>query len=159
MSISPRSAAPGPALTANWLLLGFCLAAWWLASPYLGLAHDAQYYAAEAMRRSGDFDALNRDLFFARGTQGEFSIFPLPYAALTRAIGIQAAALSSTTLVRILWLIALAGLCAVALPRRRALAGLCALLVLPSSYGVMHILAYGEPFATPRHWAEATRPR
>jgi hypothetical protein len=140
---------------AVWLSLLLALAAWWVANPYRAFDQDALYYAAEALFRAGLAD-LSADPFFRHGSQGDFSLFITPYAALIRAVGVDVAALAVTVLGRVLWLWAAARLARALAPSWAAAGlGLALLLWLPNSYEPYRLLSLGEAFAVPRLWAEA----
>lgn len=156
MKPAASNLAPTPWLSAPTLhlLAGFCVAAWWLASPYLGLGHDALYYAADALRR-GQFPGLNSDPFFGSGSQGNFTLYPLIYSGLLGWMDVHHAALLLTLSARLAWLGALALLCRTVCQGRPVwLLAFGLVLALPPGYDPQRIVAYGEPFATPRHWAE-----
>ena len=70
----PRLGAP------TWLVL---VALWVLAHPYGGLRHDGLLYAGQAMAHLRP-DVFGRDLFFAYGSQDDYTIFGQVYAAAVK---------------------------------------------------------------------------
>lgn len=132
------------------------LAALWIAThPYQGIIHDARLYLVQALERLHPRDFAG-DLFFAYGSQDNFTIFSRLYAPLIALVGPSAAHLSADILGQLCWFSAL-----LYLARRMFGSGRSAVLaaggviLLNPFYGGLHIFSYGEPFATPRLFAEA----
>lgn len=131
------------------------IGSWLLLHPYRGIIHDARLYAAQALRELKP-EVYDRDLFFAFGSQDQFTLFTRFYAPLVDGIGLPAASFVVVLAGQILWLsgaVALAGRLAGRGPEM--LAGLLLLAVLPGSYGGWQTFAFAEGFATPRLLAEA----
>ncbi|OYT89130.1 MAG: hypothetical protein CFE46_01490 [Burkholderiales bacterium PBB6] len=148
---SPRWLSPA----ALWMLAGLLIGSWWLGAPYMGLGHDALYYAGDALRRSV-FPGLQHDPFFGTGSQGNFTLYPHVFDALLGHTDIHTAALILTISAKLVWLVALAVMCRAALQQQpRWVLAFALVLALPTAYDPQRILSYGESFTTPRHWAEA----
>ncbi len=132
------------------------LAVLWLATrPYVGIVHDAQYYAAQAMAWA-EPARFAADLFFAAGSQDRFTVFSSLYGPLVDAIGLEAAHGLTLALGQALWLVGAWALAAALVrDRRLRLLALVGVILLPGTYGHLAILRYGEPFATPRLFVEA----
>ncbi len=146
--------APGRGRAAGIVALAVIAAAWIAARPYAGLVHDAQFYMVQALNRLAP-EAFGSDLFFAYGSQDSFSVFSPVYAPAVAWLGTGGAHLVFALAGQAVWLAALVVLAVVLFGtgRRAALAALAA-AVLIAHYG-RGVLQYGEPFVTPRPFAEA----
>lgn len=124
-----------------------------LTRRYWGIDHDAALYMGEALHRLHPA-IYDNDLYFAYGSQGEYTAFPWLLAQLMRWIQpvplFQAGALSGLLLFSFASWQAVRSL--VCNPYRYWcwLGVLC----LPSIYGQIAIFSYAEPFLTPRIFAE-----
>lgn len=146
------SALPGSRLALGLLAL---LLLWLATRPYGGVVHDAKLYAAQAIAWN-DQARFAEDLFFAFGSQDGFSIFQRLYAPLVAGLGVPAAHAVALAVGHALWLGAAWLLAAVLLPGMALrLWALAALILLPRGYGFLATIGYGEPFVTPRLFAEA----
>lgn len=134
------------------LLAGFLV--WMMATPYMGIDHDARLYVLMALRHL-DPVAYIRDPWFAWGSQDDWSVYsPLLAWALT-TWGVSSGALVVTLLqgglfVVSVWLVSRAWL-------RIAIAPLAFLLVvsIPIYYSPRGMLSVSEGFATARGMAVA----
>lgn len=130
------------------------LALWLLVRPYYGLMHDALLYAATALSRL-DPAAFAKDFYLTRNASDAYSLFPNLYALVIERLGLDAATRGLLLLGFLAWIAGAATLCMALL---RGYAGLLAVLLvcgLPARYGAFDILGYGEPYLTPRLFAEA----
>ena len=127
----------------------------WLAyHPYLGIVHDARLYVAQMLHALHP-DVFSADLFFAFGSQDDFSLFGRLFAPLLAHMGASAAAMLVVVLGQMLWLSGAAALALRLAPNRAAaVAGLVLVSGLPAFYGGWEIFSFGEGFATPRLLAE-----
>jgi hypothetical protein len=64
-------------------------AIWLLTHRYFGIQHDGLFYAVQALARITP-DAYAGDIFFAFGSQDDYSLFSRLYAALIRSLGLAA---------------------------------------------------------------------
>ncbi len=122
------------------------------AMPYRGIRHDGILYMGQALSHLNPAWAAN-DLFFAHGSQDQFSIFSRIVAWLFRYFD---AATVDMTLLRgawLLWLVALYALVRDFPPRQRWLAVL-AVIAATHFYGTTRVFSFMEPFVTARTWAE-----
>jgi hypothetical protein len=145
------------ALPASRLALGLvALALLWLATrPYAGVIHDSKFYAVQAIAWA-DPARFAEDLFFAFGSQDGFSVFQRLYAPFVAWLGVPVAHALVLAAGHLLWLGAAWMLAAALLPGMALrLWSLAALMLLPRGYGYLATLGYGEPFVTPRLFAEA----
>lgn len=130
------------------------LAAIWLFTHrYHGLRHDSLFYAAQALARL-DPQAFRYDLFFIFGSQDDFSLFSLPYAALVERLSLGYASLLLLALAHAAWMLATAALARAWLQGAAFWLGLAVVFALPRDYGSSGDLHYAEPFLTARSWAE-----
>ena len=121
---------------------------------YWGIDHDATLYLGEALRVL-DPDIYSHDLYFAYGSQGEYTLFPRLLAWLMGLLDPAS----------LFFWGGLAGLLAFAwaswfcvcslLPAGQRYWAWLGVLCLPTWYGRTVIFTYAEPFLTPRPFAEA----
>ncbi|MBI5920356.1 MAG: hypothetical protein HY847_01760 [Betaproteobacteria bacterium] len=145
-----------PSLDKNWraAALGLYLAAVWLLTHrYFGIRYDGVLYAVQAVARM-DPAAFRNDLFFAFGSQDDYSLFSWPYAWLAHSIGLATASLLLLVFAQLAW-----ATTAFAFARRWLFGnalwfGLALVYALPSDYGARGIFQYAESFLTARSWAE-----
>src|SRR6185369_11969566 len=128
------------------LLLVFMGVVWLTTRRYLGIIHDAQLYAAQALNFL--YPArFSEDLYFRFGSQDQYTLYSHLYAPLIAGLGLSRAAMIAAVSGQALWL---GGLVYFARGLFKndliALLSICAAIALPSMYGMF--LAYGEPFAT-----------
>jgi hypothetical protein len=144
---------------SRWRVTGwlFLLAAVWLVlRGYRGIDHDALLYTAEALHVLHP-EIFARDLFFAFGSQGDFTLFPTIYAFFIKLMGgIEPAAFWLTLAGKIMWAAAAWALCRSLTNGAVVLLTALLLLVLGDPYyDVYGIFSLAEPFVTPRIFAEA----
>lgn len=138
-------------------LIGVLLAAlalWLLVRPYYGISHDALLYAATALSRLAPA-AFASDFYLTRNASDAYSLFPNLYALAIDRFGLDAATRGLLLAGFALWIGAAAVLCLSLLRGGAALLAIVLVCVLPARYGSFDILAYGEPYLTPRLFAEA----
>jgi hypothetical protein len=139
---------------AGYAALVLALAALWiLGRRYSGITNDAILYVAQGLRRL-DPSSLDKDLFFAHGSQDAYTVFPALYAPLIEALGAGGAAMAVTIAGQVAFLAAATVLVF------RVAAGPArwwsiALLAASSGYyGGVGVFRLAEPFATARTLAE-----
>lgn len=140
---------------ASEILLGVIVASLWLLTrDYRGIIHDARIYVGRAM---ADLDpgGLGREPLFALDGQTGHSIFSFAIRPLVQALGPSAASLAVVVVGAVLWIAAAWWAATRLMPRRLVPAALVCAAVLPAWYGPFYIFSIGEPFATPRVFAEA----
>ncbi len=136
-----------------WFVVLLVAGLWMLARPYLGVRHDGVLYLGQVLQHLHP-GLLDRDLFFAFGSQDRFSVMSSFLAALQRAWGMSGSQL-----------VVLAGSHAVLLAGAawigRSLPtsegrwfGLVALAGMSHVYGGYGIFAFAESFVTARTLAE-----
>lgn len=139
-----RRAAPAMLVIGTWLA----------AHPYWGIIHDSRLYLVQALRGLHP-EVFDQDLFFAFGSQDDFSLFGRLFAPLVGQLGPSAAAMIIVLLAHSVWLSGAAALaCRIAPDKASAVAGLLLLAGMPAAYGGWGVFSYGEGFATPRPLAE-----
>ncbi len=127
---------------------------WLLSHPYSGLYHDARLYAVQALYHLHPHIFAN-DLFFQYGSQDQYSIFSLLYAQAITLFGLNYAVFFLTLAGQLLWFAGTAFLLSSLSSGFVYWLALLLITVLPGFYGPDQILSYGEPFLTPRLYAEA----
>lgn len=138
----------------GWVVAALLLAGLWLlAHPYQGdIFGDAQLYVAQALSHIYP-DIFRGDIFFAYGSQDDYTLFSRIYAWLISRLGLNGASLTVVVLSQALWIYAawrIASL--VSMPQR--LVFLALLIALPAFYAT-NVFSYGEAQATARIVAEA----
>jgi hypothetical protein len=126
---------------------------WLHLTPYDGLNHDAQGYAAQGIA-SLQPDPLAGDLFLKFRSQEEFTVFPKLYGYWIDQVGLDAAAAFLTIACQALWY----GIAYLLLRRlagsQLAAIGTGLLLTTPAVYGGLRVFHLAEPFLTARLPAE-----
>lgn len=141
-----------------WAHGAFCalavLACWLATHPYAGIRHDSVLYLGQVLLHS-TAPVLTQDVFFAAGSQDQYSIYAHLMAPLYARLGALA------THVLVLGLSSAALLAAVAVLLKRfdpqgpfVFWGLVSLSVLSPLYGGGWVFGYGEAFVTARSFAE-----
>jgi hypothetical protein len=122
------------------------------ALPYRGIRHDAILYMGQALSHLNPGWSAS-DLFFATGSQDQFSIFSTMMAWLMRHAD---AAVVDMTLLRGAWLVWIAALFALArdFPARERWLAVLAVVAASHYYGTTRVFGFMEPFVTARTWAE-----
>lgn len=132
------------------LLLAFILS---YLRPYHGIRHDSILYLGQALLRRKP-EQFSQDLFFAFGSQAQFTLFP-------NVIAFFLSYVSPATLFQIATLLSLAAFAGSSaylirqiFPKEYRFPALLALLILPAGYGGWRVFSYAEPFFTARSLAE-----
>lgn len=137
------------------LALATLLGLWLLVRPWLGLRHDGRLYAVQALHRLYPAQ-FQHDLYFLYGSQDAFTLFSPLYAQAIAVLGLERAACLLQALGSACWLAAAAWLLRCFLRGQAFWLGLACLVLLPSDYGpTPAVFTLGEPFPTPRLFAEA----
>lgn len=136
------------------ILLLYLIGVWLMVHWYHGIRLDAVYYAAQALVR-GHPEWLGRDLFFAYGSQDDYTVFPAVYAWLAGRISLTHAALLLVGLAHAAWIGAALLIGRSLVPGFGLWLGLVLVFGTPGVYGASDFLSYGEGLATARILAEA----
>jgi hypothetical protein len=126
-----------------------------LAMPYAGITHDARLYAFQVLNRM-DGGAFHEDLFFAYGSQDQFSLFSPVLAPLGRLFGLETTFFVVYVLGNGLFILAMQRLL-----RALIADGLVSTLALfylvatPVSFAGLDVFHINETFLTPRIFATA----
>jgi hypothetical protein len=121
--------------------------------PYYGIRHDGILYLGQALLRLRP-ELFGDDLFFAFGSQADYTIFPHLLARMLAHVPADELFLVLTFVGRIAFLVASFALVRKLLIGRQQFLAMLALLVLPSGYGGYLVFSYAEPFLTARSFAE-----
>ena len=147
--------AVGPQARTCLLLLAAVAVLWMATRPYSGVYHDARLYTLQALS-AADPSRFADDLFLRFGSQDRFTIFSRLYGPVLGWAGVSLGAILLTLLAHATWLCGAYCLAKALLGDPvRALAAVAGLVALPSTYGAGFTFSYGEPFLTPRLFAEA----
>src|SRR5262249_11815763 len=131
------------------------LALWLATRPYRGIIHDAQFYAVHALAALTP-GAYQGDLHLSFGSPDRFTLFSPVYAGAVWLLGAAPAHLLLLLAGQLLWLAGLVILCrSVVRDPSQAMLAVALAVALPAGYGGRLGLIYGEPFLTPRLYAEA----
>jgi hypothetical protein len=132
----------------------FALAAlWMLGRRYAGITNDAILYVAQGLRRLNP-GPLDKDLFFAHGSQDAYTIFSVPYAPLIEALGAGGAAMAVTIAGQVAFFAAAAVLVLRIAAGQERWWSLALLAASSGYYGGVGVFRLAEPFATARTLAE-----
>lgn len=123
-----------------------------IARPYLGVAHDAQLYVAQALNRQSP-GLLGNDLFFRYGSQDRFTVFSAIFGPLVAWRGVDQAAIASAALGAGFALASAWFALRALTDGTRAMVAAVILAAYPGWYGGLRLFSLFEPFAAPRVWA------
>ncbi|WP_297484176.1 hypothetical protein [Ferrovum sp.] len=125
----------------------------WLATrPYRGILLDSEYYTVQALHFLWP-DHYTDDLYFANGSQDQFSIFSRIYGPAIALFGLWNAHITLILLSQIAWLSGLFYLAKGFFQGRWVYLAMVGAIVFPGSVGL--VFHYGESVLTPRILAEA----
>lgn len=128
-----------------------------LSRPYQGIYHDGRLYVADALAKL-DPGGVGRDLMFVHDGQFGFSLYTPMLSKLVAVLGPSGATVSIVALTLVLWFAAAALMVERFLADRPPAVRWMALVfvvALPSLYGPLNVIGFGEPYATPRGLVEA----
>lgn len=128
-----------------------------LSRPYLGIHHDGRLYVADALAKL-DPAGVGRDLMFVHDGQFGFSVYTPMLARLIALLGPSGATMAIVFATLALWFTAAALMVERFLADRSPTLRWVALVfvaALPSLYGPMNVIGFGEAYATPRGLVEA----
>ena len=124
--------------------------------PYIGVVHDARFYALDALARQGSHARgaadLAQDVYLRFGSQGDFSLFPLLYGPVLRLIGTSDGAALCWAVTSVLWVSGYLYLASRMLNGRQ-LEYLA--LLTPVALSMHLYFTYAENFLTARLFSEA----
>ncbi|PZQ46640.1 MAG: hypothetical protein DI570_26900, partial [Phenylobacterium zucineum] len=141
----------------RWLGWLAALGLFLLSRPYPGIYHDGRLYVADALAKL-DPGGVGRDLMFVHDGQFGFSLYTPILARLIAVLGPSAATMAIVALTLALWFAAAALMVERLLadrPPALRWAALVFVVSLPSLYGPLNVIGFGEPYATPRGLVEA----
>lgn len=127
---------------------------WLCMINYQGFIHDGRIYSMLALSKLHP-ENFEHDLFLAYGSQESFTTFPFLYAWLIKKMGLDTAAFILSSAGQVAWL---AGLLTLILRMTKgwaAVAALAGVVFFSRYYDIIGIFSYGEPFPSPRIFAEA----
>ena len=127
---------------------------WFVTHPYHGIRHDSLLYAVQSLSRLYP-EAYKNDIFILHGFQDNYTIFSRLYSFAISWLGLNKATTVFMLVGHALWLSASFYIARILLNGKSFWIFLLLLFTLPGNYGYEGILSYGEPFLTPRIFAEA----
>jgi hypothetical protein len=138
----------------SWSLGALALAGlWMLARPFTGVRHDGILYLGQIYLQSAP-DIYQNDMFFAFGSQDQFSMFSRLGAWLVSHLGLVPAQLALLATCHGLLLLSAASLIRPLKSVPLRVAALANLAVMPHFYGGMGVFSFAETFVTARTLAE-----
>jgi hypothetical protein len=129
-------------------------ALWLLTHRYHGIHHDGLFYAVQALAHAAP-ERFAHDLFFAFGSQDDYTFFTPVYAWLSGQVGLGRAAFVLLVAAQCVWILAAVQIARQWLHGTFLVAGLALLFALPRQYGYDPVFHYAESFLTARVWAES----
>lgn len=141
----------------RWIGLSAAFGLFLLSRPYPGIHHDGRLYVADALAKL-DPAGVGRDMMFVHDGQFGFSLYTPMLARLIAAVGPSGATMAVVAMTLALWFAAAAFMVERFLKDRPPgvrWAALVFVATLPSLYGALNVIGFGEPFATPRGLVEA----
>lgn len=136
------------------VLVLYLIGVWMMVHWYHGIQLDAVLYAGQALARLHP-EQLGRDVFFAYGSQDDYTLFTPIYAALAAQTTLGDAALLLVGLAHASWVGAMFFLARQLAAGPALWLGLVLVFGTPGVYGAERVLSYGEGLATARIWGEA----
>ncbi|WP_156957815.1 hypothetical protein [Paracidovorax oryzae] len=121
--------------------------------PYDGVRHDSILYFGQSIRILIPSE-LDRDLFFAHGSQSQYTIFPQMLAKLLENFQPGAVSMAGLLLAFGLFLLANALFSNIAVPKRLVVFSIACVLIWPSGYGGFGVFRFQEPYLTGRSFSE-----
>lgn len=143
--------------SGRWLGLLAAFGLFLLSRPYPGIFHDGRLYVADALAKL-DPAGVGQDLMFVHDGQFGFSLYTPMLARLIAVLGPSGGAMAIVAVTLVLWFAAAAVMVERFLADRAPAvrwAALAFVVALPSLYGPLTVIGFGEPFATPRGLVEA----
>ncbi len=125
-----------------------------LMFPHKGITHDTRLYVFDILNIAYDGIFAN-DVIAILGTQDKYTLFSLIAAPLYKILSPWAATALVFIVGQLVWFSGLIALIAkFTEDGKTAFYGLLSAFLLPTAYFGFTVLSYGEPFATPRLFAE-----
>lgn len=142
--------APRPIGPSIWLALA---GLWAFTHPWSGIHHDGILYAAQAMLHHLP-EVFRGDLFFAYGSQDDYTVFGRVYGAAVDAFGLTGASRLGWAAAQLLWFGVAVAWIARVVPAGVLVPAAAAVFALPAFYSSDLVLRVAEPFLTARSFAE-----
>lgn len=124
-----------------------------LVRPYQGIRHDAILYTVQALHNAHP-ENFRHDLFFAFGSQDQWTLYGKLYEKLIALIGIRAGNLTGLVLAHLLWWTGVGQVARRVLPAPWHWIAVLFVVAMPSDYGNNFAFFYAEPWLTARLPAE-----
>lgn len=127
---------------------------WMLNHPYEGLTHDARLYSIQALSHLS-LEIFKNDLFLKYDSQENYTIFSHIYAYVIKSSNLFVANVALFITGHVLWFLSVWLAAAALYNGKLRYIALALAAAMPAYYGAKYIFSYGEPFLTPRIYAEA----
>jgi hypothetical protein len=121
--------------------------------PYDGVRHDSILYFGQSLRVLLPSE-LNKDLFFAYGSQSQYTIFPQIIAKLLEFFHPGVVSMGGILVAFGFFLLASTLFSAVAVSKRLVVFSVVCVLIWPSAYGGFGVFRFQEPYLTGRSFSE-----
>lgn len=127
---------------------------WILSHPYRGIVHDSTLYTFQAMSHIKP-EIFKNDLFLRYDSQENYTVFSYLYVGIIKLTDPATANIILFILGHVLWFVSAYLLAGIFNKRVLKFISFVFAIVMPAFYGAKHIFSFGEPFLTPRIFAEA----
>jgi len=121
--------------------------------PYDGVRHDSILYFGQSLRVLIPSE-LNKDLFFAYGSQSQYTIFPQIIAKLLEVFQPGIVSMAGLLMAFGLFVVASTVFSAIAVPKKLIVFSVICVLIWPSAYGGFGVFRFQEPYLTGRSFSE-----
>jgi hypothetical protein len=136
-----------------WFGVALVAAVWLLARPFIGLRHDGIFYLGQVLLKLHP-GSLSPDLFFAFGSQDQFSVYSWLAAPLVRLVGLSHFQILGLAACHGALLWAVTALLRTLPDASGRWLGLVAVAAVSHYYGGMGVFSFAEEFVTARSFAE-----
>ncbi len=137
-----------PAAYLTWFGVGLL---WFATHPYLGVLWDSEYYTLQALHFLHP-ERYAHDLFFAYGSQDQFTLFSRLYGPLIGMMGLARSNMLLTLIGQAVWFGGVAHLVRASRAYLDPFTALAGVMLIPGAAGLL--FHYGEQVLTPRIYAE-----
>lgn len=127
---------------------------WILNHPYKGIVHDSRLYTLQAISHINP-EIFKNDLFLKYESQENYSVFSYIYSLIIKFSTPATANIFLFILGHVFWFVAAYLLVCTLMRGALKYISFVFIIAMPAFYGPQNIFSFGEPFLTPRLFAEA----